>query len=556
MNYNVKLSLVFTFLNGTSRGIWAFTVLSGYLYVLTGSNLLVGLAEGIQGTSQALVAIPAGIYLTDGIGRDKTLKIGGIVGALTVGFTLITLLITNAWSERGRYIMLCVALALWGAFTGVWKGSLESIYADSVREEEKSKYLVFKFVITLLSNTAGPVTGIFLFIWRGDTWTMPELTAVFCSGVSLMSVAVFVLFFFDDGRTLGAESEAAFGQSLTHPNESDDSQAGNQALLTAKDVDETVRPLERESKLGSGSSSSLGELAGTFSRKFLTRESVPYIIVTSDVLMGLASGMTIKFFPLFFKNEAMLSPVSTLLINVITFPVMSACSKLAQYSSDPNTGCLGRVQVCLLTSYTGIALLVLMGSLKSVWQMWYVICPIYIARTAIMNCNYPIRKSILMNFVPKRLRGRWNSIDSVTRFGWSGSALLGGYLADTYGYGFSFLVTAAVQFCAASTWWLLVGLVPRGNAPVIDVATTPNQGRDGYRAVAREGEAVSHFDDDIDGANGYEAKCKVEHANGGAGIVTSFYSQENLVETRRSQKDNKDETTYKSINNSGHEAEG
>ena len=65
-----------------------------------------------------------------------------------------------------------------------------------------------------------------------------------------------------------------------------------------------------------------------------------------------------------------------------------------------------------------------------------------------------------MNFVKKSDRGRWNSIDSITSMGWSGSAVIGGILADKYGYGFSFLVTAAIQTTAASFWWLLIPLVP------------------------------------------------------------------------------------------------
>jgi len=481
MNHNVRLSLIFTFLAGTSRGIWAFSVLSGYLYVLTNSNFLVGLAEGIQGTAQAVVAIPAGIYLTDGIGRDKTLKISGVWGAITIACTLLVLLGTQRWGSSTRFSMLCVVMAMWGGYQALWKGSLESIYADSLREDRKSEYLVYKFIITILSNTAGPVTGICLFLWRGDTWTMPELTVVFSVGVSVMVLAVIALFFFDDRRTLGDESEAAFGRGIPNPGtggkgiqaydrkeeilvdygvgfREDEGEVvvnGNEneePLLEREDSDHgpgATEPLDREDRRRG----CLGFLS--------SRGSVPYIIVTSDVLMGLGSGMTIKFFPLFFKNEAKLSPVTTLLIYVCTFPLMSLCSKLAQHVSDPSTGCMARPAVCLLTSYSGISLLVIMSLMKSIWQTWYLICPIYVVRTAIMNCNYPIRKSMLMNFVPKKTRGRWNSIDSITRFGWSGSALLGGYLADSYGYGFSFLVTAAIQFMGVSMWWLLVPLVPR-----------------------------------------------------------------------------------------------
>ena len=35
-----------------------------------------------------------------------------------------------------------------------------------------------------------------------------------------------------------------------------------------------------------------------------------------------------------------------------------------------------------------------------------------------------------MDFVPKNERARWKSLESVSQFGWCGSAVLGGYLAD------------------------------------------------------------------------------------------------------------------------------
>lgn len=38
------------------------------------------------------------------------------------------------------------------------------------------------------------------------------------------------------------------------------------------------------------------------------RVYIPVILTLSDVLYGLASGMTIKFFPLFFKDVVRLSP--------------------------------------------------------------------------------------------------------------------------------------------------------------------------------------------------------------------------------------------------------
>ena len=43
----------------------------------------------------------------------------------------------------------------------------------------------------------------------------------------------------------------------------------------------------------------------------LSTHSVPYLLATSDLLFGLATGMTIKFFPIFFLKQVGLDPVAT-----------------------------------------------------------------------------------------------------------------------------------------------------------------------------------------------------------------------------------------------------
>jgi hypothetical protein len=51
-----------------------------------------------------------------------------------------------------------------------------------------------------------------------------------------------------------------------------------------------------------------------------------------------------------------------------------------------------------------------------------------------MNSTYAIQESVLMDFVPKSTRARWKSLESVASFGWCGSAVLGGVLADASSY--------------------------------------------------------------------------------------------------------------------------
>ena len=78
-----------------------------------------------------------------------------------------------------------------------------------------------------------------------------------------------------------------------------------------------------------------------------------------------------------------------------------------------------------------------------------------------MNCTYPLSTSLLMDVVPAKSRARWQSLNSVVRFGWCGSAAVGGILADKYGYAKTFLFTAGLQTVGLCVLLTVYPLVPR-----------------------------------------------------------------------------------------------
>jgi MFS family permease len=189
------------------------------------------------------------------------------------------------------------------------------------------------------------------------------------------------------------------------------------------------------------------------------QEWIPYIIFAQDLIAAFGSGMTIKFFPLFFKDEIGMTPSQVQVIFCIAPLVMAMTSTLG--SKLASSG-FGRVQTQLLFSMLGVSCLygmVFFQHFLSLRPLWLV--PIYVARTSLMNGSYPLQESILMDFVPKHSRGRWKSLDSVASFGWCGSAALGGWLADKYDYTYTFLITAILQSVAIGVWALLLPLVPR-----------------------------------------------------------------------------------------------
>lgn len=97
----------------------------------------------------------------------------------------------------------------------------------------------------------------------------------------------------------------------------------------------------------------------------------------------------------------------------------------------------------------------------------------------------------MMDVVPKRERGKWNSLEGVSSFTWTGSAALGGYLVDRYSYHFTFRITAAIYVLGTA---LLLLLVPLTWGEVVPDA-------DDDAAAAGKASEADGCDDGGDGGN-------------------------------------------------------
>jgi len=415
INHNVLLVWIFTLLDSVSTGIYSSTVLSGFLYHITnGSNARVGLAEGLQGISQAALAAPAGLSI-NWYGTANVLKASGLGAVLTLGLLVAVLFIHESYVKSNIYWFLTGGIMLLGALQSFWFTSVITIYADSVPRIERTWYNNNRRMLLLAGRTVGPVLAIVMFSIAGDTWTYSELRWVLAMGIAIRCLGCILLLFFNDSKTLGEESAAVVANHTT-----------------------TIK----------------------------YAHLVPYIIIISDFIKAFASGMTIKFFPLFFKNEVNMTPIQVNAIRAVTFFLLI----FSTYLSGKVSNRLGRIQTLLMYAFSGTSLLALMGALKSRWTDWRVIVPIYVFRTILMNSCSGIRKSVLMDFVPKKSRGKWNAVDGVTRFSWSGSAFVGGILIDKYGYGYTFLLTAGLQATGYSILISLLFIIPSDKKPKDDLA--------------------------------------------------------------------------------------
>merc|ERR1719320_274823 len=138
-----------------------------------------------------------------------------------------------------------------------------------------------------------------------------ELRVVFAMGLALRSLTCLIVFFFDDSKTLGLESAAVVGS--------------------------------------------------TRATRVKYAHLVPYIITISDFIKAFAAGMTIKFFPLFFKNEVNMSPAQVSAISATTYFLLI----FFIYLSGKVSNRLGKIQTLLIAAVCGSCLLILMAVVKS-----------------------------------------------------------------------------------------------------------------------------------------------------------------------------------------------
>ena len=90
---------------------------------------------------------------------------------------------------------------------------------------------------------------------------------------------------------------------------------------------------------------------------------------------------------------------------------------------------IGRLQVNLLTRLVDMLLLCSMAYVPSGTDYHReILVVLHVTRTAFANCGRPLMKSLMMDNVPSRHRGKFNALDSVRTFSWSGSAAAGGYV--------------------------------------------------------------------------------------------------------------------------------
>ena len=160
---NVPVTITAIGFDSLAQGVWSESVLSAYVYVLTGSsNTAVGLVDAAYGITQLIAALPTG-YLADRYRKDAVVKephahmrhasifcrckhstcadilrtlthvtclhqqAGSFIILLAVALTLLAVLMPMEFSAAPEWVslwLLVFACAFWGVAEGIAEGPL------------------------------------------------------------------------------------------------------------------------------------------------------------------------------------------------------------------------------------------------------------------------------------------------------------------------------------------------------------------------------------------------------------------------------------------------
>jgi len=357
-------------------------------------NELLGVTSAVTGIAMLLSVLPGGL-LADRWSLKGTLFIGVAMG----GLGLAALVLSPSLPGVGA------GLFFWGLFQGFSRPVAEAVLANSTPNGNRSRIYARAHLLDNLGMGIGPLLNILLFLLLGDRWDLGILRVVIAMGLAFSFLSLIIILFLDENHSLGEESEAPGA------------------------------PLNQTS--GERSSRGLAQY-------------IPHVFLAASFIIGFGAGMTVKFFPVFFRAIYGLQPIAVQLIMGIGLLTTALFTLLAQRLSR----FIGRPLTILVVQGFSISALVWLAFYPAIWLL----VPLFVLRGALMNAANPLSRSIVMDHVPKKNRGVWSGLQTVA-FGlfWNASAMAGGFLIGEDNFRLCFLITAGIYVLGSS---LMIPMVP------------------------------------------------------------------------------------------------
>jgi len=502
---NISLILIYTFLYFSSRSLWSQSVLSAFIYLLKDNDPeYVGLITGIMGVTQLLSSFPSG-WAADRYGRQLVLRCGSIVGFVGIVTTLYACLKQKFWilatslglwgiyngmtstaimalfadsiqeEERSSYFTKRMIVTRLGSAVGPAVAIVMFTFlGDQWRVRDCSIVMCVGQVITL--------PPLMLLCFMKDEKVNDMKTSVASTGPSATSdkegdASNHII----EGAQSGYDPDECLNENYFCQEKSEEKDKSERqhsknmkkivtpkqnigGLFFSAQLNDThcdnlpistdiilnkkslTEPLLDSSATINDTNINNDDENYSFLESFLSEQRcIPILIAIADVTAGFASGMSIRYFPIFFLENLDLSPVwlQSLFLCTTLFQGL-ILGKVAEIIGAK----IGRVQAAALFKWSGIFSYILLIVAYKYHFAKLLICTLFVLRTSFMNSTGALTKSVLMDHVPSNERAKWSILESLNAFSWSGSAFIGGVLVKKEGILFNFYVTIALQTAA------------------------------------------------------------------------------------------------------------
>jgi MFS family permease len=429
------------------------------------SNTKIGWIAAASGLGEVTAAVVSGV-VADAIEKKEVMvRVAAVVGTIALAAVAVGV-------HYEHFALIVAASIASGAAFGCYFPVVEGLFADSVRGNERTAIYSIKFGLERTGLLCANFVTIAVFLGFGDRWEMATMKIVIYAGLAFNAVVNLLLFTIRDEYAVRDHHDG-------------DEHDG----ITAEAVDDAGTPHAEDGPLKTGDVSrrlAFTDDAGGADCSVPQRHA-PLIIAIFDIIVCLGSGMTIMFFPLFLIDSYGVSPIALQLViaacvggSVIVAQLLSWASGEGK-SGAPVDG-LGGIDALngdvqrgesqplvaasraiassvvnrfrLLLAPTGVdVVLIFFIALATgpVLASAAVVLPVYIVRAASMNSWGGLSRAVMMDLVPKASRAKWNIFNSLSNASLASSAVVGGYIADAYGYRTGFLVTGVFHLTAFAT---------------------------------------------------------------------------------------------------------
>ncbi|PFH33889.1 transporter, major facilitator family protein [Besnoitia besnoiti] len=480
LHVNVYLMLYFRIVNAVAYAARSAAIFDAYLHLRFGGNRAIGTLASFSGLVTIVVAPFAGIVAD----RFKARRSSFLRCAALFGFACIYV---NWWAvSDDNFSLFVLSTFMWKGWYEFVTVCTESLFNDCIPAGRRSELYVVRRIVTTLANGVGPLFSFAVFVLEGNSWSLPVLHTVLHVGIILSLPQTFLLWVWRDVPVPLAGRARSVAVSAEKPREEPEktrAQTGDDeariGLIESADAQLEARPDD-----------SLLSKPAARAEDAVRRAAVPWLVFVSHCVTFCGAGMTVKYFPLFFKSEYYFQPTQTCMLSSVYTLFIAFFTYVIQHFA----ALLGRPQASLLFTGMGICCLFLLSQL----QYLPLVIIVYLLRGALQNASTPIDRSLLMDFIDSKHVGKWSAMQSIATMTWSLSAFIGGLIADKVSYRQTFVITGCVYVLAELIYLPLLWLVPAH----LDLAGGPQLTRDKanhHEKSQKTLQAATHQSDASDG---------------------------------------------------------